>query len=467
MFKDVGEMTAFIAEAGIESVDLRITDLNGRWRHITIPAAGFTKETAEKGVGFDGSSVGFTRLESGDMVMKPDPISAFLDPFHKVRTLGVICDVVQADTGALCDRDPRGVAKRAEKFLASFGPADSSRWGPELEFYVFESVSVRNDNCTYSAEIKPLANPAERIPPRKNSGYHACPPADLCSGLREKICAELGAAGVAVKYHHHEVGGFGQCEIEMPLGGFLESADRCQVIKYFTRMCAHEAGLTATFMPKPLFGEAGSGMHFHQHLFKAGEPVFYDPQGYAGLSTHALEYCAGILEHGRALTAFTNPSSNSFKRLVPGYEAPVNLFFSLANRSAAIRVPKYAVEPAKKRIEYRPPDATCNVYYAMAAMLMAGLDGIDRKLDPKKLGYGPHDEDIFKWSADRRKKITPLPRSLDEAVESLRRDEDFLLRGEVFSRELLDTYTSYKWETEFTEILKRPHPFEFELYYDC
>ncbi len=467
MFSGIDEMMAFIAESAIESVDLKITDLNGRWRHLTIPAAAFNRDVAEKGVGFDGSSVGFTRLESGDMLMKPDPAAAFLDPFHGRRTLGVICNLAHADTGAPYERDPRAVARRAEKHLASQKAADSSRWGPELEFYVFRRVEVRNDSCTYLAEIEPIRNPMQLVPLRKNSGYHACPPADLCSAVRERICAELIASGIPVKYHHHEVGELGQCEIEMPMGGLVESADRCQIIKYFARMCAHEAQATTTFMPKPLFGEAGSGMHFHQHLFRSGKPVFYDSGGYAGLSKVALAYVSGVLDHGRALTAFTNPSSNSFKRLVPGYEAPVNLFFSLANRSAAIRVPKYAVDPAEKRIEYRPPDATCNVYFAMAAMLMAGLDGVERELDPARTGCGPFDEDIFKWPPERRAQIVPLPRSLEEAVEALRRDEDFLLRGEVFTRELLDTYTNFKWETECSEILRRPHPFEFELYYDC
>jgi glutamine synthetase len=465
MFRDLDEMLGFIRDEGIESIDMRLTDLNGRWRHITVPAPSFTRDMAEVGIGFDGSSVGFTTLESGDVVMLPDPTSAFRDPFHYVPTLGVICDVVEADSGDGFSRDPRGIARRAEAFLGSGGVADESRWGPEMEFYVFERVTVRNDTCTYKAELEPLGS--DQVPPGRNQGYHATPPCDRVHLLRERICAELIEAGVSVKYHHHEVGSLGQVEIELHLDGLLRQADCVQIIKYFAKMCALDEGLTLTFMPKPLYGEAGSGMHFHQHLFRQGEPLFFAEGGYADLSETALQYCTGILSHGQALAALTNPSSNSYKRLVPGYEAPVNLFFSLGNRSAAIRVPKYATTPMHKRIEYRPPDGTCNPYLAMAGMLMAGIDGMTRSLDPGPLGFGPYDEDIFKWPGDRRAKIKPLPRTLDEALDALGKDRAFLEKGGVFTPDFLDTFLTIKWENECTEIMRRPHPFEFELYYDC
>jgi glutamine synthetase len=467
MFQSAAEMLDFIGEAGIESVDLRVTDLSGRFRHVTVPAASFTADQIDRGVGFDGSSLGFTALEAGDLVLRPDPRAAFVDPFHSVRTLGVICNAVQADSGAPFHADPRTVAANAEEHLRRTGVADRSLWSPEFEFYVFASVSVRNDTCAFSAEVTPLETAWERIPPRNAGAYFASPPLDRTAELRERICAELGRAGVAVKYHHHEVGARGQCEIELPLGPLVRQADHTQIVKYFTRTCAHQEGLSATFMPKPLYRQEGSGMHFHQLLLKNGEPVFYDDKGYAGLSRLAHQYVGGILTHGRSLTALTNPSSNSFKRLVPGYEAPVNLFFSLANRSAAIRVPKYAQEPLQKRIEYRPPDGTCNPYLAMAGMLLAGLDGVEKRCNPEEAGFGPFDEDIFKWPADRRERMPPLPRSLEEAIESLRGDADYLERGGVFGPELIETYWTQKWEAECTEIARRPHPFEFELYYDC
>ncbi|MHC4605437.1 MAG: type I glutamate--ammonia ligase [Planctomycetota bacterium] len=466
MFDDPKKMLAFIRDAGVEAVDLKFTDLIGSWHHLTLPATSLNDARLSRGVGFDGSSVaGFTAVESGDLVLRPDPSTAFLDPFHEVRTLAVICRVVHADSGRLFSRDPRNVAARAEQHMQKTGIADASIWGPEFEFYVFRKVRVRTHGTSSSVRIKPVQPEACRIPPRHGSGYHLDQPCDRFAALREQICHELEKAGFPVKYHHHEVGALGQCEIELPMGPILRQADACQVVKYFTRMCAHRLGLTVTFMPKPLFGRVGSSMHFHQHLFRGGKPLFHARKGYAGLSPLALQYTAGLLDHGRALTAITNPSTNSFKRLVPGFEAPVNLFFSLANRSAAIRVPKYANTAETKRIEYRPPDGTCNPYLAMAAMLMAGLDGVRKKQDPKKMGFGPFDDDVFKWPEKKRAQIRPLPSSLCEALDALQKDRTFLQRGGVFPADLLDALVAAK-RKECVDVNRRPHPLEFELYYN-
>jgi glutamine synthetase len=472
MFDNFDEAKRFIVENRVRMVDFKYSDLWGRWHHVTVPASQFTPRRVEDGVGFDASSVGLKPVKAGDMVVVPDLSSGFLDPFCEAPTLSFICSAKEADTRLDFPRDPRNIARRAEAYLQEMGIADESRWGPEFEFYIFDSVAFENEvhRVGYRLESSEgMWNSApgglgHYIP--MHGGYHAHPPRDSLHNLRTEMCLHLESMGVPIKYHHHEVGGPGQVEIETPLMGLLESGDATMKVKYVTKMTAAAHNQTVTFMPKPLFGEAGNGMHFHQMLIQDGLSLFYDPEGYAGLSRTALHYIGGLLTHGPALLAFTNPSTNSFRRLVPGYEAPVNLFFSSGNRSAAVRIPLYANNPTKQRIEFRPPDATGNVYLALAAQLMAGLDGILNEIDPSEAGFGPFDSNIFSWSEQERKKIKGLPASLGEALEVLAADHDFLLTGEVMDAEFVQDWIDYKMRHEHLEVRDRPHPYEMALYFD-
>lgn len=471
MFQDFAEARAHVDRLGIEMVDLKFCDLWGRWHHLTIPASGFTPELMEAGVGFDGSSVGFKTVSAGDMVMIPDLSTGFVDPFCEVPTLSFVCQTLEADTRQLFPYDPRSIACRAEAHLKATGVADESRFGPEFEFYVFDGVSYENGMNVAAYRVHSSEadwhshemGSGYTIP--KHGGYHAIPPQDHLSNLRTRITKHLAAMGVEVKYHHHEVGGPGQCEIETPILPMLRAADAIMLVKYVARMTALQAGMTATFMPKPLYGEAGSGMHFHQHLWKDGRNLCFDPEGYGSSSAIARSYIAGLLLHGGAVMAFTNPSTNSYRRLIPGYEAPVSAIFSLGNRSAAIRIPKYANRPESARFEFRPPDATANPYLSVAAQLMAGIDGIRRGLDPAALGFGPVDEDIFLWPPERRSTVKALPTSLDAAMDALEADHGFLLEGGVFSADLIHRWIARK-RKEDREVRNRPHPYEIELYYD-
>ncbi len=471
MFSTFAEASDFVKNRDIQMVDLKFTDLAGRWRHLTIPASQFTPALMEEGVGFDGSAVGIRSVKSGDMVLVPDLSTGFLDPFWDCPTLSFICTTLEADSKAIFAADPRNIARRAEESMRRSGIADKSLWGPEFEFYVFDRVEYEYgvNRCGYRVESAEAdwgsgaSGVGHAIP--IHGGYHAIPPKDTLYNLRAEMTLRLQEMGVPVKYHHHEVGGPGQSEIETPLLGLLQAGDATMIVKYVTKMVARAHGLTVTFMPKPLYGEAGSGMHFHQHLFQDGRNLFYDPQGYGLLSRTAFSYVAGLLAHGPALLAFTNPSTNSYRRLVPGFEAPVNAFFSLGNRSAAVRIPRYATHPDSVRIEFRPPDATGNVYLMLAAQLLAGLDGIRRQLDPTALGFGPIDADVFSWSAEQRATIKPLPTSLGEALQALRADHDFLLADGVFSQELIERWIASRAE-EDTAVRTRPHPYEMRLYYD-
>lgn len=471
MFQTFEEALAFIQERSIAQVDLKFSDLWGRWHHVTLPVSRFTPKLMENGVGFDGSSVGFKGVSAGDMVMVPELGTGFVDPFWEMPTLSFICATLEADTRHIFPYDPRNIAIRAEEYLQQSGIADCSIWGPEFEFYIFDGVSYQNTMNTASYRVESAEadwksyelGSGYGIP--LHGGYHAIPPLDRLYNLRSKISARLEAAGVAVKYHHHEVGGPGQCEIETAMLPLLKAADAALLIKYITRMSAFEAGMTATFMPKPLYGEAGSGMHFHQHLWKNGVNLCYDPQGYGCMSKLAYHYMAGLLHHGGAVMAFTNPSTNSYRRLIPGYEAPISAIFSLANRSAAIRIPKYANRPDTARFEFRPPDATANPYLAMAAQLLAGIDGIRKELDPTVMGLGPVDENIFAWSEEKRATIKSLPTSLEQAMDALEADHDFLLVGGVFNEDLIQRWIARKRQEE-REVRNRPHPYEIELYYD-
>jgi glutamine synthetase len=478
VFNDLQTVVQFIQQNGIATVDLKFSDLFGGWHHISLPASHATVQILSEGVGFDSSSTpGFKKLEAGDMCLLPDPTTAFIDPFWDQPTLSMLCHIIEADSRKPFDRDPRVIAEKAELYLKSTGVADRSKWGPEFEFYIFDCVSFKDDPNWSAYRIEAEAGfwnshrdgndgKGHTIP--QHGGYHAIPPLDVHYNLRAEITQLLEQANIEVHYHHHEVGGPSQQEIEVVLGPLTRMADVTMMIKYFVKMVAKKHNLTATFMPKPLFKEAGSGMHFHQHLFSGEQPVFYDANNYAGLSKLALSYIAGILTHAPALLALTNPSTNSYKRLVAGYEAPVNRFFSLANRSAAIRVPKYTNDPLNKRIEFRPPDATCNPYLAMAAMLLAGLDGIKNNLDPTKLGFGPFDQNLFAPENDELKKqIKHLPTTLEDALTALEKDHDFLFAGDVFNERLLATWVEYKREKESLAIRHRPHPYEIALYYNC
>ena len=472
MFQTFEQARRYLDDQNILMVDLKFTDLWGRWHHLTVPAGQFTPQLLECGIGFDGSAVGLKSVKAGDMVLVPDLSTGMSDPFWEAPTISFICTTLEADTHAVFTNDPRNIAIRAEEYLQSTGIADESRWGPEFEFYIFDSVSYEYgvNRASYRVDCQEAdwasvqSGHGHYIP--VHGGYHAIPPKDQFYNLRTEMTLYLQKMGVPVKYHHHEVGGPGQSEIETPMMGMLQAGDATMIIKYTTKMAAQNHGKTVTFMPKPLYGEAGSGMHFHQHLFKGGVNVFYDASGYGCLSHTALYYLGGLLTHGPALLALTNPSTNSYSRLVPGYEAPVNAFFSLGNRSAAVRIPKYATQPDAARIEFRPPDATCNVYLALSAMLLAGLDGIQRKIDPTAAGFGPIDANIFAWSDDQRHQIKSLPDSLNAALVALEQDHDFLLAGDVFSELLVKQWVDFKRNEEYYQVRNRPHPYEMSLYFD-
>jgi glutamine synthetase len=476
MNERIQELLAFAKAEGIQVIDLCYTNLIGQWHHVSLPPNQFNENMFSRGVAFDGSCVpGFAKLESSDMVVVPDPTTAIIDTFWDQKTLSMLCEVCDARTQEPFRGDPRGIARRAEQYLRETGIADQSYWGPEFEFYIFNSIHYRNDvNTAFyqidSEEADWGPRPDEpgylgsKIP--RKGGYHAIPPLDRMYNIRAEMVRVIQECGIDVRYHHHEVGGPGQSEIEMIMGPLLKTADSAQRIKYIVKMVAQRNQKTATFMPKPLFDEAGSGMHFHQRLEKDGKPIFYDKKGYAELSKTALYYIGGILHHGPALLAITNPSTNSFKRLIPGFEAPVNLFFSLANRSAAIRIPKYAVLPQEKRFEFRPPDATCNIYLSMAAQLLAGIDGIKRKIDPTKYGFGPFDINVFGLPPEKRNSIKSLPTSLREALLALENDHDFLTQGGVFPEDFISSWVSYKMEHDYNAVRNRPHPYEMRLYYD-
>ncbi|MBC7227077.1 MAG: type I glutamate--ammonia ligase [Thermoflexales bacterium] len=470
MFSTFDEARQFIQRHDIQMVDLKFTDLGGRWHHLTLPVSQFTPALIEEGVGFDGSAVGLKSVKAGDMVLVPDLTTGFMDPFWEAPTLSFICTTLEADTRAVFANDPRNIARRAEEWMRETGIADESRWGPELEFYVFDRVAYEYgpNRCGYRVESAEAdwgdgAPSGHAIP--LHGGYHAIPPKDTLYNLRTEMTRHLEAMGIPVKYHHHEVGGPGQCEIETPMMGLVQAGDAVMVIKYVTKMVARAHGLTVTFMPKPLYGEAGNGLHFHQQLFQGGRNLFYDPQGYSLLSRTALQYIGGLLAHGPAVLALTNPSTNSYRRLVPGYEAPVLAFFSAGNRTAAVRIPRYATKPEKVRIEFRPPDATCNIYLALAAQLLAGLDGIRQEINPTEGGFGPIEADVFSWDEERRAAIRPLPTTLSDALDALEADHEFLCAGGVFSEDLIGRWIAARREEELA-VRIRPHPYEVKLYYD-
>ncbi|MFP4485297.1 MAG: type I glutamate--ammonia ligase [Spirochaetaceae bacterium] len=465
---------AMIDQHDIRAIDLKYSDLTGNWYHITFPARRLDR-VMESGIPFDGSSVpGMQSVEAGDMILLPDPETAIIDPFAEQPTVRMMCHICSADTRRGVKKDPRSVAKRAAEYLRSTGVADESYWIPEFEFYLFDEAEVWNGKYRAGYNFTSAEN-KEDLPSSyidKNGtavayrkGYHIDTPFDKYAAVRQEMVELIEEMGCPVRYHHHEVGLSGQNEIETEPVEFGTITDRMMYIKDAVHQTALQHGLTATFMPKPLYDEPGNGMHFHIQLRKGGKNVFYREGGYADLSDEALWFIGGILTHGRSLTALTNPSTNSFKRLLPGFEAPVKLFFGLANRSAAIRIPKYATTEELKRIEFRTADGTCNYYLAMSALLMAGLDGIRNKIMPtRENGYGPYDENVYRWTPEQQAKLHAIPTSLEEALDALRDDHAYLLEGGVFNDELIESWIEEKTK-EAIAVRNRPHPFEMNLYY--
>lgn len=474
MFSNLEEVKSFCKQEGIEIIDFKIIDLAGRWHHLAMPVERFSEKTLTEGIGFDGSSYGFLTVEKSDMIFIPDITTAFVDPFCEVPTISMISDIYQlGDTTSRFEGDPRYIAQKAEKYLIETNIADENIIGPEFEFYLFDHISYLNKPQEQFVNIDSEQaywntgnseyNQGYKVP--YQNGYHVDLPMDLTNDLRSIITRKLEDLNVKIKYHHHEVGGTGQVEIETEHGKMREMADNTMILKYVVKNTAIQNGKTATFMPKPLYGEAGNGMHVHMQLFKNGEPIFYDKDGCSGLSKEALYFIGGILKHAPALSGITNPSTNSYKRLVPGFEAPVSICFAVSNRSAVIRIPGYANTPETKRFEYRPSDATCNPYLAYSALLLAGLDGILNKIDPQSEGYGPYNVNIFNLPIEERNKIKSLPKSLSEAADELEKDFEFLLRGGVFTKGVIeDQIRSIRNQSKLLDSI--PHPKEFEMYYD-
>ncbi len=461
------------SEAGSQFVDLRFTDLPGSWQHFSIPVKELTEGLFEEGIGFDGSSIrGFQKIHESDMLLFPDAASAFVDPCLEVPTLSLICDVRDPVTGQPYSRDPRFVARKAAAHLSTSGIADASYWGPELEFYIFNSVRfdqnahegyyhIDSDEGIWNSGRNGSDNLGFR--PRHKEGYFPVPPVDQLQDLRSRIVLALADAGIDIEVHHHEVGTAGQTEIDMRFGSLVRTADQVLLYKYVVRNVCRQHGYTATFMPKPLFGDNGSGMHTHQSLWKDGVPLFYDKNGYALFSDLGRWYIGGLLRHAPAVLAFAAPTTNSYRRLVPGYEAPIKLAYSARNRSACIRIPTYSNSPKARRLEFRSPDPTCNPYLAFSAMLMAGLDGIANKIEPP----APIEADLYELEGEDAEKVRDLPGSLPEVLDALEDDHDFLLKGGVFTEDVIDTYIAYKREREVDPVALRPHPYEFYLYYDA
>jgi glutamine synthetase len=460
-----------IKEHKIKMVDLKFMDFLGQWQHFSVPVHELTESSFEEGFGFDGSSIrGWKSINESDMLVIPDPTTAFIDPFIEVPTLSLICDVYDPVTKEKYERCPRYIAQKAEAYLKSTGIADTAYFGPEAEFFIFDDVRFdqnAHEGYYYIDSIEGQWNsgrdekPNLGYKPRYKEGYFPVPPTDSLNDIRNEMVLIMEQCGLQVEAQHHEVATGGQCEIDFRFAPLVRCADNLLIFKYIVKNVARRHGKTATFMPKPLFGDNGSGMHCHQSLWKNGQPLFYG-NGYANLSELALYYIGGILKHAPALCAFTNPTTNSYKRLVPGFEAPVNLAYSQRNRSAAIRIPVYSSSPKAKRIEVRFPDGSCNPYLAFSAMLMAGIDGIINKIDPGE----PLDKDIYSLPPEELKNIPSTPGSLEEALKALEKDHEFLLRGDVFTEDVIEAWIKYKWEKEVNPMRMRPHPYEFMLYFD-
>jgi glutamine synthetase len=466
------DVLQLIGNEGIEIVDLRFCDLPGLTQHFSIPAGELSADVFEEGIGFDGSSIrGFQEIQESDMLLTPDANTAVIDPFTQHKTLNINCFVLDPVTGESYTRDPRYVARKAEEYLLSTGIADTAYVGPEAEFFIFDDVRFGTDEHSsyhYVDSIEAAWNsgkdegPNLGYKPRYKEGYFPVPPMDHYQDLRSEMVLTLEKVGIDIEVHHHEVGTAGQAEIDMRFDKLLRMADKLMLYKYVVKNVAWAAGKSVTFMPKPIFQDNGSGMHTHQSLWKGGEPLFYDEQGYAGLSDLARWYIGGLLTHAPAVLAFAAPTTNSYKRLVPGYEAPVNLVYSQRNRSAAVRIPLYSQSPKAKRLEFRCPDPSCNPYLAFSAMLMAGLDGIQNRIEPPQ----PLDKDLYDLPPEALAAVPQVPSSLDESLDALEGDSKFLLTGGVFTEDLIETWLDYKRANEVDAIRLRPHPYEFALYYD-
>ncbi|MFP6692461.1 MAG: type I glutamate--ammonia ligase [Pirellulales bacterium] len=476
MAKTPSEVLAMCREHGVKAVDFRFMDFPGLWQHFTIPVDKFDEDCFEEGLGFDGSSIrGWQAINESDMLVMPQPDTAFFDPFTALPTLAIICNIQDPITREDYSRDPRNVARKAINYMKSTGIADTCFVGPEAEFFIFDDVRFdQTPNAGYyhvdsiegqwnrGKDTKAAGdgpNLGHKL--RHKEGYFPVPPADQMMDIRNEMMQTMIECGLDVECQHHEVGTAGQAEIDLKFNDLVTMADHLLMYKYITKNVAAKHGRTVTFMPKPIFEDNGSGMHIHMSLWKDGEPL-YAGGGYAGLSDTGLYAIGGLLRHAAAVLAFTNPTTNSYKRLVPGYEAPVNLAYSQRNRSAACRIPMYSSSPKAKRVEFRCPDPSCNPYLAFSAMLMAVLDGIQNKIHPGE----PLDRDIYDLSPEEAAGVPTTPGSLDESLAALREDHGFLLRGDVFTKDVVDTWIEYKTENEVEPLRLRPHPYEFCLYYD-
>ena len=473
MARTAEEFMSLIKEQDIKMIDFKIVDINGQYRHITIPASQFTADTLKEGIGFDASNYGYAVVEKSDMVFIPDLDTAIVDPFCDIPTLSVTGNAMIIDypENRPLDQYPRNIVLAAEQYMKDTGIADTMLILPEFEFHLFDNVnwsvhpssigmSVDADQAYWNSDADGLG---VIVPHQKN--YHIAKPFDVSYECRSEMCLEMEKAGIAVKYHHPEVGAAGQFEIEPMLGQMSKMADATMMIKYIIHNTALKYGKVATFMPKPVYKEAGNGMHVHMLLLKDGQPVFSDDNGYAHLSETAHYFMGGLLKHISSLCAITNPSTNSFKRLVPGFEAPVTVGYATSNRSAVIRIPAYAKTPELRRFEIRNPDATCNPYFAYAAILMAGLDGVKNKIDPHANGWGPYDFNLYSLSDEEKAKLSALPTSLDGALDALEADHDYLTAGGVFPEHLIKNFITRK-RAECREMAAIPHPAEFDKYFN-
>ncbi|MBF0430975.1 MAG: type I glutamate--ammonia ligase [Fibrobacteria bacterium] len=465
------EVIKFAKEKNIQMVDLRFMDWVGIWQHFSIPLSELTEDSFKDGFGFDGSSIrGWQAIDNSDMIVLPDTKTVQIDPFFEHPTLVMICDIADPITHEPYSRDPRYITKKSLEYMKSTGIADTAFFGPEAEFFLFNSVQFENSINVSYAEVDSVEGkwntgrdegPNLGYKPRLKQGYFPVPPTDSLQDIRSEMALKMQEVGIYVECQHHEVATGGQCEIDMRFDKMLECADQLCWFKYVIKNVARQHNMTATFMPKPLFGDNGSGMHTHMSLWKDGTPLMAG-DGYAGFSELGLYYIGGVLKHAKSILAFSNPTVNSYKRLVPGFEAPVNLAYSSRNRSAAVRIPMYSSSPKAKRMEFRSPDPSCNPYLAFPAMLMAGLDGIQNKIDPGE----PLDKNIYDLSPEEKKGVPSVPRSLAGALDALEADHEYLLKGDVFTKDAIDKWLEYKREEEVNVIAQRPHPMEFELYFD-
>ena len=470
--KTPSEVVKLANDEKVQIVDFKFMDLPGMWQHFSIPATELEEDMFDEGLGFDGSSIrGFQAINESDMLLFPDPETAIVDPVCKIRTLSIICNIKDPITLESYTRDVRHIAQKAENYLKSTGIADTSYWGPEAEFFLFNDVRYGQDHHSgyYFVDSREGSwntgtdeGPNLGYKPRYKEGYFPVPPSDSMQDIRSEMILKMIESGVDVEVHHHEVGTGGQAEIDLRFDTMTRIGDKMAMYKYIVKNVARAHNLTATFMPKPLFQDNGSGMHVHQSLWKNGKNIFYDPQGYALLSEDALYYIGGLLKHAPSLCAIIAPTTNSYKRLVPGYEAPVNIAYSQRNRSACVRIPVYSKSEKGKRVEFRTPDPSSNPYLAFSALLMAGLDGIQNKIHPGD----PLDRDLYDLEPEELDTIDSTPASLAESLDALEDDHEYLLKGDVITQDVIDTWLDYKRENEVDEINLRPHPHEFHLYYD-